>query len=163
MDTVLSPAGPEDFTLERNTAGRLVFHSALAGTHAGVVPVRAFPITAPGEGLSLVNTEGQELVWIENPQRLPSALRSLLEEELASREFLPEIRQIVAVSTFSTPSIWDVQTDRGATRFVLKGEEDIRRLASPRLLITAEHGMQFLVRDMHTLDRSSRKLLERFL
>ncbi|MES2423199.1 MAG: DUF1854 domain-containing protein [Pseudomonadota bacterium] len=163
MDKTVFPPPALDFTMERNAAGRLVFHSAVAGTHTGVVPVRAFPITAPGEGLSLINAEGQEIAWIEDPQHLPGALRTLLEEELASREFLPEIQQIFAVSTFSTPSLWEVQTDRGATRFTLKGEEDIRRLASPRLLITTEHGMQFLVRDMYALDRSSRKLLERFL
>jgi hypothetical protein len=163
MNKPSQPPSTLDFTLERNASGRLVFQSAAAGTHTGVVPVRAFPITAPGEGLSLVNSEGQELVWIETPQLLPGQVRTLLEDELAAREFLPEIQKIIAVSTFSTPSIWEVETDRGTTRFVLKGEEDIRRLASPRLLVTAEHGMQFLVRDMYKLDRSSRKLLERFL
>ena len=152
-----------DFTIARNASGRLVFSAPVAGTHTGVIPVRAFPITAPSEGLSIVSAEGHELIWIDSLYDLPGELRALLEEELTSREFLPEIQQIIEVSTFSTPSIWHVRTDRGTTRFVLKGEEDIRRLASPRLLITAEHGLQFLVNDMYALDRPSRKLLERFL
>ena len=46
---------------------------------------------------------------------------------------------------------------------MLKGEEDIRRLSQTRLLIADSHGIQFLVRDIGTLDRHSRKLLDRFL
>ena len=43
----------------------------------GVTPVRAFPISAPDEGLSLVSTDGHELLWIEAPSQLPEALRTL--------------------------------------------------------------------------------------
>jgi hypothetical protein len=84
-------------------------------------------------------------------------------EELAAREFVPEIRRVKAVSTFSTPSVWTVETDRGDTDFVLKTEEDIRRLGRTGLLIAGGAGVQFSVRDMAALDRGSRKLLERFL
>ncbi|HEY1104104.1 MAG TPA: DUF1854 domain-containing protein [Burkholderiaceae bacterium] len=153
----------DDFMLTRNTAGRLVLSDAAGLSHVGVVPVRAFPLSAPGESLSLVSAEGHELAWIEQPQQLPEATRQLLEEELALREFLPEIRQIKQVSTFSTPSTWHVETDRGPTHFVLRGEEDIRRLGDSGLLITAEHGVHLVVSNMRMLDRPSRKLLERFL
>ena len=67
------------------------------------------------------------------------------------------------VSTFSTPSTWIVSTDRGATSFVLKGEEDIRRLRGNGLLITDNHGLTYRVIDMRGLDRMSRRLLDRFL
>jgi hypothetical protein len=46
---------------------------------------------------------------------------------------------------------------------VLKGEEDIRRLSQSQLMIADTHGIQFLIRDIGTLDRNSRKLLDRFL
>ena len=74
------------------------------------------------------------------------------------------IERITTVSSFSTPSTWSVQTDRGPAQLVLKGEEDIRRLGSrTSLLIAAGDGMQFRVPDVGALDRHSRKLLERFL
>lgn len=76
---------------------------------------------------------------------------------------MPEIRRIVSVSTFATPSSWQVETDRGNATFVLRGEEDIRRLAGHTLLITDMHGIFFLIRDALALDRHSRKLLDRFL
>ena len=152
-----------DFQLTRNSFGRLVFESAEAGRHEGVVPVRAFPIAAPDEGLSLVNAEGRELAWIPTLAILPGDVRELVQEELASREFLPQIGRIVHVSSFATPSTWDVETDRGEARLVLKGEEDIRRVAHTTLLIADSHGVQYLIKDLTALDKHSRKLLDRFL
>jgi hypothetical protein len=94
---------------------------------------------------------------------VPAAQRAVIEAELAGREFMPEIRRIVAVSTFATPSVWTVETERGTTSLVLRGEEDIRRLAGATLLISDSHGIHYLIRDLQSLDKASRKLLDRFL
>jgi hypothetical protein len=155
-------AGPA-FQLERHASGQLLLVAGNGERHLGVVPVRAFPIAAPDEGISLVSSEGHELVWLERLSALPLPLRSLLEEELALRDFVPEITRLKSVSSFGTPSTWSVETDRGETSFVLKGEEDIRRLGRESLLIAAGHGVHFSVKDMGALDRASRRLLERFL
>jgi Domain of unknown function (DUF1854) len=152
-----------DFGLHRNAFGRLVLTDADGVAHDGVVPVRAFPIAAPDEGLSLLSAEGHELAWIDSLGELPPPERSLVDEELSSREFMPQIRRLHAVSTFSTPSTWTVDTDLGTTHFVLKGEEDIRRIGRAMLLIADSQGLQFMVRDLTALDRHSRRLLERFL
>lgn len=151
------------FRLERNALGRLVLIDAEGVAHVGVTPVRAFPIAAPDEGLSLVGPEGHELAWVERLEALPAELRDLLQEELAAREFNPVLRRVMSVSSFSTPSTWSVETDRGPTRFVLKTEEDIRRLERGRLLITGSQGIVYLIPDLLALDRASRRLLERFL
>jgi hypothetical protein len=130
----------------------------------GVVPVRAFPISAPEEGgCSLVDPAGHEVVWIERIDDLPHAMGPLIQEALRAREFMPRIQHIVAVSGYATPCTWTVQTDRGETAFVLRGEEDIRRLSGPALLITDNHGIHYLVSDTRLLDKHSRKLLDRFL
>lgn len=152
------------FQLTRNTFGRLVFTSQDGmERHEGVVPVRAFPIAAPNEGIALVNAEGRELAWIDKLADLPDPVRVLIEEELTNREFLPEIRCVMQVSSFASPSTWDVETDRGPAKLVLKGEEDIRRIAHATLLIADTHGVQYLIRDIQKLDKGSRKLLDRFL
>jgi hypothetical protein len=152
------------FQLTRNAFGRLVFSAPESPEeHEGVVPVRAFPIAAPDESIALVSAEGCELAWIERLADLPAQARALIEEELTNREFLPHIRRIAHVSTFASPSTWDVETDRGPAKLVLKGEEDIRRIAHSTLLIADAHGVQYLVRDIQDLDQASRKLLDRFL
>jgi hypothetical protein len=84
-------------------------------------------------------------------------------QALQGREFMPEILRLDGVNSFSTPSIWRVQTNRGPAQLVLKGEEDIRRLTTHRLIVADAHGVQFLIRDLPSLDRHTRKLLDRFL
>lgn len=149
--------------LERDAFGRLVLLDERGERHEGVTPVRAFPLSAPGHGVSIVGPEGRELVWIDNLADLDAGARELLEESLRVRDFAPELLQLHRVSSFGVPSTWHVKTDRGETRFVLKAEEDIRRLDNGALLITSAHGLAFRVTDPRTLDRHSRKLLERFL
>lgn len=149
--------------IERDPHGRLVYTDAQGQPHAQVQLVRAFPIDAPDEGLSIVGADGHELAWIERLDTLPPAVRQAIEAELSQREFMPLIERLVAVSTFSTPSTWTVETDRGPTQFILKGEEDIRRLRDGGLLVTDNHGLVFRVRDLKAMDRGSRRLLDRFL
>lgn len=82
-----------DFQLRRNAMGKLVLTSN-GQTHEGVMPVRAFPISAPAGGLSLVTGDGREVLWLDSLESAPAAARALIEEDLAGREFMPEIRRI---------------------------------------------------------------------
>ncbi|XAH22710.1 DUF1854 domain-containing protein [Xylophilus sp. GW821-FHT01B05] len=151
-----------DFTLARDAFGRLLLTDA-AGSVV-VVPVRAFPLGAPDECLSLVGTEdGRERAWLARLDVLPSEARALVEEDLAGREFMPEIQRLLAVSTYATPSTWEVETDRGPARLVLKSEDDLRRLPDNGLLVLSGEGLHFRIRDRFALDRASRRMLDRFL
>ncbi|MFA6203136.1 MAG: DUF1854 domain-containing protein [Gallionella sp.] len=150
------------FQLIRNAAGQLVLIRN-GESHAGVVPVRAFPIAAPDECISLMGIEGHEHVWIEKLTDVSGDIQTLIREELAHREFTPVIRRIRSVSSFATPSSWQVETDRGDTELLLKAEDHIRRLSASALLITDGHGVSFLIRNTENLDAHSRKLLDRFL
>ena len=151
------------FTLHRDTFGKLVMTDADGQVFEGVAPVRAFPIQSPDEGISLVLGNGKEVAWIDHIDALPEPARSLLQEELEGREFMPEIARVKSVSSFATPCTWYVDTDRGETQFVLKGEEDIRRIGATSLLIADNHGIHFLIRDMFNIDKTTRKILDRFL
>ena len=131
--------------------------------HANVVVVRAFPIRAPDESVSVLDPEGHELWWLPSLSTLTPAQREAVQEALQEREFMPEIERVEAVSSYTTPSTWTVQTHRGRHRFVLRGEEDIRRLSGKTLIVADAHGVQYLIRDLPALDRHSRKLLDRFL
>ncbi|MEI7569520.1 MAG: DUF1854 domain-containing protein [Alcaligenaceae bacterium] len=152
-----------DFFLSRNESGRLVLTLPNGQVHVGVVPVRAFPMHAPEQFLAFMSTEGKEVVWVDDLTRLPQETLALIAEEIASREMMPVIQRILSVSTLSTPSTWEIMTDRGATKLVLKGEEDIRRLSGSTLMITDSHGLRFMLPDMQALDKNSRRILDRFL
>ncbi|MBP6367906.1 MAG: DUF1854 domain-containing protein [Nitrosomonas sp.] len=152
-----------EYQLSRNSYGRLVFTNQSGLVQEGVVPVRSFPITEPDQGIALIDPNGHELAWIDRLTDLPEDYRVLIESELVSREFMPEIKRILKVSSFITPNTWRVETDRGDATFILKGEEDIRRLTVSALMIADSHGIHFLIRDRLSLDRHSRKLLDHFL
>ena len=149
--------------LQRNTQGRPVLTTADGMQHEAVVPVRAYPISAPDHLISLMGADGHELAWLDALDQLDAPTRELVEEELRRREFMPEIKRLHGVSSFATPSTWDIETDRGRAQLQLKGEEDIRRMGGGVMLIADAHGVQFMIRDVSALDRHSRKLLDRFL
>jgi hypothetical protein len=151
------------FTLAFDSFGKLVVTLPDGTQHVGAVAARAFPIAAPQQSISILSAEGKELVWIESLDALPENERQHVMQALQSREFMPEILRLDGVNSFSTPSVWRVQTSRGPTEFVLKGEEDIRRLSPTTLIVADAHGVQFLIRDLPALDRHTRKLLDRFL
>ena len=153
----------EDFKLIRNPAGQLQLTTRNNEVHNGVYPVRAFPISAADEGLSLMNREGHELAWISQLSDLPEDIRMLIAEELTQREFMPEVHRIIHVSSFATPSTWQLMTNRGEATLTLKSEDHIRRLTHTSLLISDSHGIDFLIPEIDRLDKPSRKLLDRFL
>lgn len=153
----------DNLRIERNLLGRLKVQDPDGTVHEPVTAVRAFPIQTPAANISLVGPSGHEVAWIADLAELPPEQRALLEQELHQREFMPVIQRLLEVSSFATPSRWTVETDRGRCEFVLKGEEDLRRLNPTTLLVLDSHGVQFMIRDPLSLDKHSRKLLDRFL
>lgn len=154
--------GLAPFALHQDAWGRLVL--TLDGReHVGVTPVRGFPLSDPRHGVSLCDAEGHELVWVEDLEALPAVLRRNLEEQLARREFVPVVRRIYKISAAVEPSEWEVETDRGRTRFLLNSEDDVHPLSEHRALLTDSHGIRYLIPDLRALDTASRRLLERYL
>ena len=151
------------FSLSFNPLGELVVRLADDSLHTKAVVVRAFPIVEPDHSISILGAEGKELVWIHDLSTVSPANKQAIDRALQMREFMPEILRLDSVNSFSTPSTWRVQTSRGPTAFVLKGEEDIKRLSTNTLIVADAHGVQFLIRDLPALDRHTRKLLDRFM
>ena len=149
--------------LTLSDTGRLVLTTAEGAVHEGVVPVRAFPISAPDAGISLLGSDGHELMWIDSLNDLNDSMRTHVEAELMRREFMPTIQHIRSVSSFATPSKWQVNTDRGETELLLDAEDHIRHLTASTLIITDAHGVSFVIKEVDSLDHHSRRLLDRFL
>lgn len=151
------------FTLHHDAFGRLVFTSSGGEPEVGVEPVRAFPLSAPDHGLSIRAANGRELMWIEDLASVPAEVRQIVDDELTRREFMPVLKHIHRVSAATEPSEWDVDTDRGRTRFVLNSEEDIHRLGPDKAMLIDAQGVRYLIPALHSLDTHSRRILERYL
>lgn len=151
-----------EFALDYDAWGRMTMVDAAGVRHVGVEPVRAFPLADPRRWVALVSAEGRELLLIENLDQLPPSARQAIEAELARREFMPLIERIVS-KTQRDPSEWQVVTDRGPTSFVLRSDDDVRRLGPYRLMIFDAQGVRYLVEDSRRLDAASRRTLEHYL
>ncbi len=150
-------------TLRHDEWGRLIFTDANGGVHVGVEPVRAFPIHDPDCDISLLDTDGREVFWIENLSTQPDDFRQRVTEELNRRHFLPVIERIANIEGITEPTTWEIVTDRGRTRFQLKSEEDVRRVTQGRVIIADRYGVRYLIPDYRQLDATSRRYLERYI
>lgn len=149
--------------LEHDAFGRLVLIDAAGQRHVGAHAVRAFPLSSPSRGVALVDSHGREVVWIDDLDALPPLQRQQVEADLARHQFLPVIQRVLSISSSVEPSEWQVETDRGLTRFTLKNEDDVHPLGEHTALVTDGHGIRYLIPDVRQLDTSSRGLVERFL
>jgi hypothetical protein len=143
--------------------GRLIFRDAAGREYCDVTPVRSFPVSEPEYGVSICDAEGRELVWIERLSALSEAARETLQADLVQREFLPILLGIISISANSEPCEWEVDTDRGRTKFVLKTDEDVRRIDQRRAMVNDANGIEYLIPDLAALDAASRRYLERYL
>lgn len=150
--------------LQWNAHGQLTL-SAPGQEPIAITPVAAFALSAPRECISLVDLHGKERAYIPLLDALPAEMQQCLEAALAQREFIPVITAIHSVSSFSTPTVWRIQTDRGATELHLQSEDDIRKLDAEgrSLRITSKNSLQYAVADINALPKASRKLLARFI
>ncbi len=159
----VAPGESPPFSLGHDDWGRLVLTDAEGNRCPGVEVVRAFPLSAPRQFVSICDPKGRELLWLDRLDDLPESLAQCVEEELSKREFLPIVHRIVSISSPVEPSEWEVETDRGPTFFMLDSEDDIHELDECRALITDAHGIRYLIPDKTKLDEGSLRYLERYL
>lgn len=151
------------FGLSRDAAGRLMLIDAEGVRHENVHPRRAFPLTDPDHWISFRDERGQELVLVDNPERLPEQVRGILLDELERREFVPRTFNVHSIRSEPDALVWDVETDRGRTSFRMEGEDHIHLLEGGRVLLTDVHGIRYLIADIRALDAGSRRKLERYV
>ena len=151
------------FDLRHDERDGLVLIDAAGQEHRRVRPLRLFPLTDAARWITICDARGQELATIEDPETLPAETRQLLLTELALHEFRPVITRIVSISARTTPSEWQVETDRGSTTVRLGSDDDIRPHGPHGLLIVDAHGVHYFIPDMRKMDAGSRRLLNQVL
>jgi hypothetical protein len=153
----------QTISLRRDAWGRLVLVDEAGAEHVDVAPVRAFPHSDPFGGVAIVDDAGTEFAWIPRLDAAPSTLREQIEAAFAEIDFVPRITRIHRVLSATEPSQWDVETDRGRTQFIVKNDDDVRRLEARRAIVVDSNGIRYLIDDTRELDAYSRRMLERFL
>lgn len=140
--------------------GRLAVSDSRGNRYDDIRPVRLFPLSKPHQWISLIDATDKEIVCIDDLSRLNSKMKSLLEQELAKREFVPMLKRVIWVSGNSEPCEWKVETDRGITSFILKDENDVRRLGENSVLVVDSYGIRYFISDRNALDSYSCRIIE---
>lgn len=155
-----APAAPQPgWRLVRRPHGHVDFVEAAGVVHADVDVLRAFPVTAPQGPVAIVAADGTELAWLESLDDVAEPLRGGILAELSTREFLPVIERIEAISADDPPE-WKVSTDRGERRFRVTGPEDIDRVADGSAFVVDTSGVRYRIVSIAALDPQSRRLLD---
>lgn len=147
----------------RRGDGRLVLRQMKEeGSEIIETPVQVvycFPWSHEHEYISLRDDKGKEQILVEQLDALDQATRTLLEEELARRNFLPVITAISNITDQGELVLWDVDTSAGPHHFFTKKNETIRKLSQVKFLVQDVGKDLYLIEDLRQLDEKSREVL----
>jgi hypothetical protein len=128
-----------------------------------VTVAKVFPLSEPAKYWSLLDGANKEIGVIPNPQSLDAGTRELLERELDRRYVMPIVQKVVSVKEKFGVCFWEVETSRGARRFITRNLREQVVHPSPGQLILADvDGNRYLVPDLSRLDRLSRVRLMQY-
>jgi hypothetical protein len=148
--------------LSRNAEGRLVLSMQNGNGTAEPMLVQAvccFPWTKPRAYVSLRDDKGHEQILIEALDELSMEQRQLIEEELAMRNFLPQVTQILAIADQMEFFHWEVMTTAGPRSFLTRRHERPRQLGNGQMMIRDICNDIYLVNRSEEMDPKSLRLL----
>jgi hypothetical protein len=159
-ESIRKPDGTWVFQLSLDAWEHLQLTDANGQVHRDVSVVPLFPVSASDDWITILASDGEELLCVRDLRMLSEDNRNLIRSELAFREFVPLIQRVVRVSGTQEPCEWVVETNYGPTSFVLNSEEDVRRINAWSVNFVDANGGRYRVDDLRKLDHRSRAFVE---
>lgn len=148
--------------LNRRADGRLVLQQKDGSGEPVETPVQVaccFPWSRPYEFISLRDDKGREQLLIEDLRQVDTPARTLIEDELAERNFLPRITAIEAIIGEMELFHWKVMTNAGPRSLLTRRNDHPRKLSNDDVLIKDVSNDLYLIPNPKGLDAKSLKLL----
>jgi hypothetical protein len=120
------------------------------------------PATGIGKEISLL-TENSRSIIIESIDKLDQLSRKIAREELNKNYIIPVIKRIVSTQIYLGNRYFEVETDRGDYKFVVKNPYTAIRESGDGILIRDVMGNLYSITDISQLDRKSQNELDRIL
>jgi len=158
-----APAAAVD--LFRRDDGRLVLRQPKDGqtVETPVQVACCFPWSRPGEFISLRDDKGKEQALIERLGDLPPGPRGLIEEDLASRTFVPRIEAVESITPQAELFHWRIVTDAGPRSLLTPRHDYLHTLPDGKVVIKDVSNDLYLLENPSRLDPKSRRLLWAYL
>lgn len=156
---------PETAAFTR-TEGGFVSLKVEGEEYSRVQVVRMFPFSEPGKYISIRTAEetSKEIGVIERLETFPEDVQKMLGEQLALRYFTPIITKIYQIKDEYGFAYFDVDTDRGHCRFVIRmGGNAVVHLSDTRIIISDIDENRFEIPDVSKLTIKEQKKLDLFL
>jgi hypothetical protein len=134
----------------------------------GAFAVRALPARLPDQFLSIryADADGQEheVGLVRDLAEWPASARLLLEQAVARRYFVRQIKGIESIDLKYGLLTFRVQTDRGPTEFLMRTSHSqaLDYGQSGKLLIDVDDN-RYLVEDLEALPRREHTLFRRYI
>jgi hypothetical protein len=125
--------------------------------------VRAFPLSELHEFIGLLDSiSGHEIGMLRHLRDLDGPAKQLIQHEIDKRYFIPKVMKIVSAKKEFGTIYWDIETDRGARQFVMRGLRDsVHEIEPGRYLVNDVDGNRFEVPQISELDTRSQGIWDK--
>jgi hypothetical protein len=121
---------------------------------------RVLPLSEPVRYFGVRDSADKEIGVLLSLDGLDPDSRAVAEEELARRHFLPKVVRVVKVSDNHGVVVWDVETEHGSRKYVVRNMRDNTvALSSTRVLMTDVDGNRFEFPDISRLPVESQDIV----
>lgn len=126
--------------------------------------VWARPISGKGREVAILDDKKKEIVTLKSLDCLDPEARKIAAEELDQRYLVARIKRVISTQTSFGSRYWDVETDRGRRRFVMKDpHKNVVWITKDRLVIRDVLGNRYEIHSIAELDPSSRHEMEKII
>jgi hypothetical protein len=157
----------EDIFIERSADGAVSVKTAAGQAYKNVAFTQLFPQSDPNRYITMRYGQGQDFTEIgilKETSGLPEPMRRLIEEDIQFRYFVPQITDIVSITSRRGVDTWVVETDRGKKTFTVQERgENVVTTDKGIVFITDADRCRYKIADINRLPFKSRDVLEKVL
>ncbi len=124
---------------------------------------RSFPWSHPDRFIVLRDSDDHEIACIDDLRKLPARCRGAIEAWLQRHTLVPKVLRVNRIEITGLAMVFDLETDRGDSRAIMKDREELRHLDDGRLLLRDSDGQTYEFPPLEELDERSRSELAKLI
>ena len=141
-----------------------VFASIDGGDEVPVRVVWARPLTAHGDAVGLVTSEKEEVATLDSLDDLDPDSRRVAESALSERYLMAKVERVNSTDPHFGNRYFDVETDRGPAKFILKDpNRNVTHVTPDHIILRDTQGNRYEIAFLAGLDARSRANIDKVI